>query len=81
MKDCPQGVKVIATAPGGAARQAGRILVGDVIEQFNGRTVASGSDFIAAVRTAAANQTVKVQLLRDGRRMTVFQPLSSAADR
>ncbi len=70
-----QGAKVVGLQPGGAAKTAGRLKVGDVIEQFNGAKIRNEAELVAAIRSAGAMRTVKVQLLRNSRRMTVMQPL------
>ena len=72
-----QGVKVVGTVPGSAARTAGRIRVGDVIKTFNNTPIAGPAQLGAAVRAAGALKTVHVQLLRHGRQMTVLQPLGA----
>ena len=73
-----RGVKVVSLVRNGAAEQAGRIEVGDIIQEFNGQAIANPAQFIAAVRSAGAMQTVKVKLLRHGRPTTILQPLHSA---
>ncbi len=72
------GVKVIGLIAGSAAQKAGRIQIGDIITAFNGHKVSNPAEFVGAVRTAKANQTVKVVLKRSGREMTVLQPLGAA---
>ena len=74
-----RGVKVVGVVPGSAAQLAGRIRVGDVIAKFNGREVTNPVEYIAAVRDAGAMQTVKVELFRHGRPMTVIQPLGATS--
>jgi S1-C subfamily serine protease len=68
---------VAGVLPGSAARRAGRVRVGDLIEQFNGHSVRTPADLVGAIRAARALQTVKIQLVRHGRRMTVIQPLGA----
>jgi hypothetical protein len=75
VQDDPTGVKVSALVDGGAAKVAGRIDVGDIIQEFNGQKVTNTVDFVAAVRAAGALQTVSVKLLHQGRPATVLQPL------
>ncbi len=72
------GVKVIGLLAGSAAQKAGRIQIGDIITEFNGHKVSNPAEFVGAVRTARANQTVKIILKRNGREMTVLQPLGAA---
>jgi S1-C subfamily serine protease len=70
-------VEVVALVPGSAAQLAGRVRVGDIIEKLNGHAIGNTGDLVGAVRSAGALQTVKIQLLRHGRRMTVIQPLGA----
>jgi hypothetical protein len=77
----PQGVKVVGLVPGSAAQLAGRIRVGDVVEKLNGHNVTNPIELVGAIRAAGALQTIKVQLLRHGRRMTVIQPLGAPSAR
>lgn len=75
IKRAAQGAKIVGLQPGGAAKTAGRLKVGDVIEQFNGAKIRNEADLVAAIRSAGAMRTVKVSLMRNSRRMTVMQPL------
>jgi S1-C subfamily serine protease len=70
-----QGAKIVGLQDGSAAKTAGRLKVGDIIEQFNGRAIRNEADLIVAIRSAGAMQTVKIQLMRNSRPMTVMQPL------
>ncbi len=70
-----QGARIVGFQDASAAKTAGRLKVGDIIEQFNGQAIRNEAELAAAIRAAGAMQTVKVQLLRDGRRMTILQPL------
>lgn len=72
-----QGVKVVGMAPGSAAKVAGRIRVGDIIEKFNNHAIRNTGELVGAIRAAGAMQTVEVQLMRQGRRITVIQPLGA----
>lgn len=81
VKSTAQGVEVAAVLPGSAAQRAGRIRVGDLVEEFNGHSVRTPADLVGAIRAARALQTVKVQLVRSGRRMTVIQPLGAPSAR
>ena len=76
-----RGVKVVGLLPGSSAKLSGRILVGDVIEQFNGHRTSNPAELVGAIRAAGALQTVKVQLLRHGRRTIVLQPLGAPSSR
>ena len=73
-----QGAKIVGLQDASAAKTAGRLKVGDIIEQFNGQAIRNEAELAAAIRSAGAMQTVKVQLLRNSRRMTVLQPLGGA---
>jgi len=75
IKRANRGAKVVGLQPGGAAKTAGRLKVGDVIQQFNGKAIRNEADLVAAIRAAGAMRTVKVQLVRNSRPMTVMQPL------
>jgi hypothetical protein len=77
VKNDSRGVKVVGLVAGGAAERAGRLAIGDVIYSLDGRAVSNGVEFAAAVRAAGAMQTVTVELLRGGRRLTVRQPLGA----
>ncbi len=75
IKRANQGAKIVGLQPGGAAKTAGRLKVGDVIQQFNGAKIHNEAELVAAIRSAGAMRTVKVHLLRNSRPMTVMQPL------
>ncbi len=77
VKNAPGGVEVVALLPGGAAKQSGRIRVGDVITRFNGHEITNPGELIGAIRHAGAMETVKVELRRRGRPRTVIQPLGA----
>ena len=76
-QDCPDGVRVVGLAAGGAAQQAGRIQVGDLIRTFNGRLIRNSGELVGAIRAAGANQTVTVDVLRHGQPVTLRQPLAA----
>jgi putative serine protease PepD len=61
---------------GGAAEQAG-LKAGDVVLKFNGYPVTDASDLTALVRTSAAEETVTVQILRDGKTQDVTVTLGT----
>jgi S1-C subfamily serine protease len=75
----PQGVRVVALVPGGAAERAGRIEIGDVIEEVNAVKTADPATFVAAVQSAGALKTVTIRLRRHGRPVTISQPLGATA--
>jgi len=61
---------------GGAAEKAG-LKAGDVVLKFNGFPVTDASDLTALVRTSAAEETVTVQILRDGKTQDVTVTLGT----
>jgi len=63
---------------GGAAEKAG-LKSGDVVLKFNGYPVTDASDLTALVRTSAAEETVTVQILRDGKIQDVTVTLGTFA--
>ncbi|MFP4104605.1 MAG: PDZ domain-containing protein [Phycisphaerae bacterium] len=71
----PQGVKIVTLPDGSAAKQAGRLKVGDVITRIDGKPVRNMAEFVAAVRSCRAMQTVTIILKRHGRTQTIQQPL------
>jgi hypothetical protein len=75
VQDDPLGAKVVSFTAGSAAERAGRLKVGDIIVKFNGRAIPNAGEFIAAVRGTGSARTVNIDLLRDGRQVTIQQPL------
>jgi S1-C subfamily serine protease len=71
------GALVLRVEPGSGAAAAGLrgtkrtvdgdLLLGDVIQSFGGRRVASGSDLLNALEEKKAGETVPIRYLRDGR--------------
>ena len=61
----PPGARVVAVAPDSPASEAG-LTVGDTLVKFDGRTVASGEEFVAATKTLTAHDVATVELA-DGR--------------
>ncbi len=80
VRDTTKGCEVVGLVKGGAARRTGRIRVGDVIEKFNGKTIANTATLFAAVRQAGALRTVTMVLKRAGRSITIRQPLGAPKD-
>jgi len=76
-----RGVKVTGLLEGGAARRAGRLRVGDVIQKFNGAPTRNVAELSAAIRAAGAMRTVPIELLRDGHKKTVYQPLDAPEEK
>jgi serine protease Do len=65
-----KGALVAQVSKGGPAANAG-IEPGDVIMQFNGKTVSKNDDLPQLVASTAPGATVPVKLLRDGKERTV----------
>jgi putative serine protease PepD len=61
---------------GGAAAAAG-ILEGDVILKVGARPIAGADELVVAVRELAPGQSVPIELVRDGRPLTVTAVLAS----
>ncbi|RMF75497.1 MAG: DegQ family serine endoprotease [Alphaproteobacteria bacterium] len=64
----PKGALVAEVTPGGPADKAG-IKPGDVIVAFNGKEVKDNDDLVRLVSDAGIGVTVKVDVLRNGKRM------------
>ena len=73
------GAKVEKLTPGGAAEKAG-VQVGDVIVKFNGTPITSASELTAAVRQLAANSKSTLDLIRNGKTLTLAVTLGNAND-
>jgi putative serine protease PepD len=71
------GAQVQNVADGGPAAKAG-IQEGDVIVKFGERTVGNADELQVAVQEHNPGDTVPVELLRDGRKMTVQVTLGTA---
>ncbi|WP_214364328.1 S1C family serine protease [Pseudonocardia sp. H11422] len=70
------GAQVQNVVQGGAAAAAG-IIEGDVIVRVDDRAIAGADELVVAVRERDPGQTVSVQLVRDGRPLTVSAVLTS----
>jgi membrane-associated protease RseP (regulator of RpoE activity) len=64
------GVKVIKTAPGGPAEQAG-LMPGDLILSVGGVEADDVKAFVASVSSKGANAKVKLRLIRNGKEKVV----------
>ncbi len=64
----PKGALVAEVTPGGPADRAG-IKPGDVIIAFNGKEVEDNDDLVRLVSDAGIGVTVRVDVLRNGKRM------------
>ncbi|MCE5279064.1 MAG: PDZ domain-containing protein [Planctomycetaceae bacterium] len=78
MNDDSRGVKIISMLPQGAAAQAGRLRVGDVITAYSERPVRKPAELAAAIRATGELKTVTIQILRNNEPLTILQPLGTA---
>ena len=76
--DHARGIQVVGLVPGGAAKEAGRIFIGDVITKFNDMKVTTPNSFFAAVKSVGAMQTATITLLRHNRIKVIQQPLGGS---
>jgi putative serine protease PepD len=65
----PVGALVIEVTPGGAADGIG-IRPDDIVTKLNGKTISSASELTSAVRQEKAGTEVKIEILRDGEKLT-----------
>ena len=65
-----KGVYVYSLVSGGAAEKAG-IVVGDLIESFDGTAITGNEQLSAAVLQKKAGDTVEVVVYRDGEEKTI----------
>jgi S1-C subfamily serine protease len=70
------GAQVQNVQQGGAAEAAG-IIEGDVITRIGDRSIAGADELVVAVRERNPGDTVEVQLIREGRPLTVSVVLGS----
>jgi putative serine protease PepD len=75
----PIGVQVVEVTPGGAAELA-QIQAGDIITHIDGKPVTTASELTAAVRQEPAGARVKIELLRDDRKLVLEVVLQNADD-
>jgi putative serine protease PepD len=73
------GALVIKLTSGGAAEKAG-VLPGDIVTKFNGVAVTSASELTAAVRQEKAGAESTLELIRDGKTMTLSVVLGDAGN-
>ena len=71
------GAKVVKLSAGGAAEKGG-VLVGDIITKFNGVAISSASELTAAVRQEKAGSNASLELLRDGKTVSLQVVLGDA---
>jgi len=65
-----KGAYIESISPGGPAAQAG-VQEGDLLVGVNGRPVANGTEATRAVGSARPNETIRLEVIRDGRRRTI----------
>jgi S1-C subfamily serine protease len=70
------GAQVQNVQQGGAA-EAGGVIEGDVIVRLGGRPIAGADELVVAVREHNPGDTVEVELVREGRPLTVSVVLAS----
>lgn len=75
----PEGALVIKVTAGSAAQEAG-IRESDIILGFNGTPITRAADLINLINRSQPGQTANIDLLRDGKRMTVKTTLKRAED-
>jgi serine protease Do len=74
----PAGALVAQVEPDSAAARAG-IKVGDVIEKFNGTAIADSGQLSVRVNGTAPGEKATVELMRDGKPMTLTVTIGSAS--
>ena len=72
------GAKVVKLTAGGAAEKGG-VKVGDIITKFEGVAITSASELTAAVRQDRAGAIASLELLRDGKTISLNVVLGDAA--
>jgi putative serine protease PepD len=65
----PVGAIIIEVTTGGAAEGIG-LRPDDIVVKLNGKTISSASELTSAVRQQKAGTEVKIEILRDGERLT-----------
>jgi putative serine protease PepD len=73
------GAKVLKLTSGGAAEKAG-VLEGDIITKFNGTAINSASELTAAVRQEKAGANATLELIRDGKSVSLNVVLGDAGN-
>jgi putative serine protease PepD len=73
------GAEVRELTPGGAAEKGG-IKVGDVITKFNNEPITNAGELTSAVRQEPAGAKALVELIRDGKTITLNVVLGDAED-
>jgi serine protease Do len=78
--DKPRGAVVAGVVDDGPAGKAG-LKVGDVILAYDGQTIESSTDLPQLVSAAAPGTKARVEVLRDGKAMTLAIQLAALPDR
>jgi putative serine protease PepD len=73
------GALVKELTAGGAAEKAG-VKVGDIVVKFNGQAITTAGELTAAVRQEPAGAKAQVELLRDGKSVSLNVVLGDAAN-
>jgi S1-C subfamily serine protease len=76
--DVKQGVVVMKLSNGGAAQFAD-VRPRDVITQIDGKTVKSSNDLMEIVASSKVGQTLRLNVIRDGRAMEIPVTLKKGA--
>ena len=73
------GAKVVKLTTGGAAEKGG-VREGDIVTKFNGAAITSASELTAAVRQERAGAKATLELIRDGKTLTLSVVLGDAGN-
>ena len=73
------GAKVVKLTAGGAAEKGG-VREGDIVTKFNGAAITSASELTAAVRQERAGAKATLELIRDGKTLTLSVVLGDAGN-
>ncbi len=73
------GAKVVKLTTGGAAEKGG-MREGDIVTKFNGAAITSASELTAAVRQERAGAKATLELIRDGKTLTLSVVLGDAGN-
>ena len=73
------GAEVKELTPGGAAEKGG-VKIGDIVVKFNGQVITTAGELTAAVRQEPAGAKAQLEVLRDGKSVTLNVVLGDAAN-